>query len=304
VKPKALWNLLKKSFMHWYQDEPFQLAAALAYYTLFSLAPLLIILAGIVGLFYGTTEAEDYILAGLASFLGEDSAAAVREIMRNANTEGGGLWATLVGILLLLFGAGGVMGQFQYSLNRIWGVKTKSDSGWWPVIRARFLSYAMLLVIGFLLLVSLVLSTVLSAMTDYLSQRMPAAAALWPIADILLSFIFVTALFALIYKVLPDAHIAWRDVWVGAAMTSILFSVGKFLIGLYLGKSGVSSTYGAAGSLVTVLLWVYYSALIFFYGAEITRVYATEYGSGLQPTAIAEKRSDNADKDTAGRKKS
>jgi membrane protein len=295
VKVKALWNLLQKSFMHWYEDEPFQLAAALAYYTLFSIAPLLIILAGIVGLFYGTTEAQDYILGGLAGFLGEESAAAVQEMMRNASARGGGGWATLVGVVLLLFGAGGVMGQFQYSLNRIWDVKTKADSGWWPVIRARFLSYAMLLVIGFLLLVSLVLTTVLSAMTGYLGQIMPAAAALWPMVDILVSFIFVTALFALIYKVLPDARITWTDVWVGAAMTSILFSVGKFLIGLYLGKSGVSSTYGAAGSLVTILLWVYYSALIFFYGAEITRVYATEYGSGLRPTEIAEKRSAGGD---------
>jgi membrane protein len=298
VNAKALWSLLQKSFMQWYEDEPFQLAAALAYYTLFSLAPLLIILAGIVGLLYGTTEAENYILGGLADFLGEESAAAVQEMMRNASARGGGGWAALFGVVLLLFGAGGVMGQFQYSLNRIWDVKTKLDSGWWPVIRARFLSYAMLLVIGFLLLISFVLSTALAAMTSYLGGIMPAAAALWPIVDILVSFIFVTALFALIYKVLPDVRITWTDVWVGAAMTSILFSVGKFLIGLYLGKSGVSSTYGAAGSLVTILLWVYYSALIFFYGAEITRVYATEYGSGLRPTEIAERRNNDGGQDS------
>jgi membrane protein len=208
-------------------------------------------------------------------------------MVRNAQrAEGGGL-ATVLGVVLLLFGAGGVMGQFQYSLNRIWRVQTKDDSGWWPLIKARFLSYAMLLVVGFLLLVSLIVSTVLSAVTRYLGQVMPATAAIWPFADILISFAFITALFAMIYKVLPDVQIAWKDVWIGAAMTSILFSIGKFLIGLYLGRSGVSSVYGAAGSLVTILLWVYYSALIFFYGAEITHVYATDYGSGIKPHSAA-----------------
>jgi membrane protein len=288
MKKRELWKLFKKSFEEWYEDDPFQKAAALAYYTLFSLAPLLIILIGIVGLFSGTTEAQEYIVGGLAGLLGEESAGAIREMVRNANREQGGGFATLMGIVLLLFGAGGVLGQFQYSLNQIWGVKTKSDSGWWPVIRARVFSYAMLLVIGFLLLVSLVVTTVLSAMTRYLTEVLPAAAALWPVLDILVSFVFVTALFAMIYKVLPDVHIAWKDVWIGAAITALLFALGKFLIGLYLGKSGVSSTYGAAGSLVTILLWVYYSALVFFFGAEVTKVYATEYGSGLQPTEIAE----------------
>lgn len=288
MKLKDIWKLFKKSFQEWYEDDPFQKAAALAYYTLFSLAPLLIILIGIVGLVSGTTEAQEYIVGGLAGLLGDESAGAIREMVRNANREESGGFATLVGIVLLLFGAGGVLGQFQYSLNQIWGVKTKSDSGWWPIIRARVFSYAMLLVIGFLLLVSLVVTTVLSAMTRYLSEVLPAAAALWPVVDILVSFVFVTALFAMIYKVLPDVHIAWKDVWIGAAITAIFFAIGKFLIGLYLGKSGVSSTYGAAGSLVTILLWVYYSALVFFFGAEVTKVYATEYGSGLQPTEIAE----------------
>ena len=153
MKIRNLWKLFKKSFEEWYEDDPFQKAAALAYYTLFSLAPLLIILIGIVGLFSGTTEAQEYIVGGLAGLLGDESAGAIREMVRNANREGSGGFATVTGIVLLLFGAGGVLGQFQYSLNQIWGVKTKADSGWWPIIRARFFSYAMLLVIGFLLLV-------------------------------------------------------------------------------------------------------------------------------------------------------
>jgi membrane protein len=290
-----MWKLFKKSFAEWYEDDPFQKAAALSYYTLFSLAPLLIILVAIVGLFYGATEAQNYIVGGLVDLLGEESANAVQDMMRRANREGSGAFSAAMGIALLLFGAGGVLGQFQYSLNQIWNVKTKPDSGWWPVIRARFVSYAMLLVVGFLLLVSLVITTVLSAVTRYLGERMPAAAALWPMLDIFVSFMLVTALFAMIYKVLPDVRVAWRDVWVGAAFTAILFSVGKFLIGLYLGRSSVASTYGAAGSLVTLLLWVYYSALIFFFGAEVTKVYATEYGSGLHPTEIAVKTDSKTD---------
>lgn len=291
------WHLLKTSFEQWYEDSPFQLAAALAYYTLFSLAPLLIILIGIVGLFFGAAAAEGYIVGALGGLVGPQSAQAIQEIVRNASQHGGGLFGTVVGVVLLLFGAGGVVGQLQFALNLIWGVKTKADSGWWPIIRARIFSYAMLLAIGFLLLVSLVVTTVVSAISGYLNELVPEVAVIWPIIDLAISFGLVTVLFALIYKLLPDAHIAWKDVWVGAALTSLLFSVGKFLIGLYLGKSTVASAYGAAGSLVTVLLWVYYSALIFFFGAEVTRVYATQYGSGLQPTALAEETKDGRAKE-------
>jgi len=294
LSPQGLWRLIKISFQKWYADSPFQLAAALAYYTLFSLAPLLIILIGIVGLFFDSSTVESHIVGGISEMVGQQSAMAIQEIVRNANKEGGGLLATLVGFALLLFGAGGVVGQLQYSLNSIWGVTAKPDRGWWSVIRARFLSYAMLVGIGFLLLVSLVLSAVLSAMTKYLGEFLPGADFLWHVADIFISFGFITVLFAMIYKVLPDVHIALKDVWIGAALTSLLFTLGKFLIALYLGQASVAATCGAAGSLVTVLLWVYYSALIFFFGAEITEVYATEYGSGLTPAKFAEKIDDKA----------
>jgi membrane protein len=291
------WTLFKTAFVQWYNDGPFQLAAALAYYTLFSLAPLLIILIGIVGVFFGEFAAESYIVGAITGLVGPQSARAVQEIVRNASQQGGGLLATIVGIALLLFGAGGVVGQLQFSLNTVWGVKAQTARGWWPIIRARFLSYAMLLAIGFLLLVSLVVTTVVSAISEYFNQLVPVLAFVWPIVDVAVSFVLVTILFALIYKVLPDAQIAWRDVWIGAALTSLLFSIGKFLIGLYLGKSTVASAYGAAGSLITVLLWVYYSALIFFFGAEVTRVYATQYGSGLKPTEVAEKTEEGREKE-------
>ena len=291
------WNLFKTAFWQWYEDGPFQLAAALAYYTLFSLAPLLIILIGIVGVFLGDSAAETYIVGAIAELVGPQSAKAVQEVVRNASQQGSGLFATILGLALLLFGAGGVVGQLQFSLNTVWGVKTQTARGWWPIIRARILSYAMLLAIGFLLLVSLVVTTVVSAVSAYFNQLLPALAFVWPILDVAISFALVTTLFALIYKVLPDAQIAWRDVWVGAGLTALLFSVGKFLIGLYLGKSTVASAYGAAGSLITVLLWVYYSGLIFFLGAEITRVYATQYGSGLKPTEVAAKTEEGREKE-------
>ncbi|HEX9446143.1 MAG TPA: YihY/virulence factor BrkB family protein [Candidatus Binatia bacterium] len=296
-RTNVVWNFFRTTVEQWLEEGPFQLAAALAYYTLFSLAPLLIIFTGIVGMFAGETKAEAYIFGAVADLVGEQSAKAVQEMMLNAHRNGGGLFATLVGVALMLFGAGGVVGQLQSSLNAIWGVKTQTRRGLWPIIRARFLSYAMLLAIGFLLLVSLIVTTVLSAVSEYFSHLLPAAASLWPFLDVAISFGFVTVLFALIYKVLPDAHIAWKDVWVGAALTAFFFSVGKVVIGYYLGKSAVAASYGAAGSLVTVLLWVYYSALIFFFGAEVTRVYATQFGGGLQPTQIAETTKDGREKE-------
>jgi membrane protein len=284
---KGILNFIKTCVEHWLGEGPFQLAAALAYYTLFSLSPLLIILTAIVGALAGEATAQTYIYNSISGLVGVQSARAVMEMMQKAHHENGGVLATIIGVTVLLFGAGGVVGQLQSSLNTIWGVETNSHSGIWPIIRARFISYAMLLAIGFLLLVSLMVTTAVSALSDYLKTLLPAVGAVWPAVDILISFGFVTVLFALIYKFLPDVKIAWRDVWVGAALTALFFSVGKLLIGLYLAKSAVSSTYGAAGSLVTVLLWVYYSSLVFFFGAEVTRVYATQYGRGLKPTEIA-----------------
>jgi membrane protein len=288
MKSSSIWKFTKTTSSEWYTHDPFQLAAALAYYTLFSLAPMVIILTGIVGLFFGSTTAETHILGALSGIVGPQSAEAIQEVARNASKQEGGLSATIIGFLLLLLGAGGVVGQLQHSLNSLWGVAARPDLGWWAVIRARFLSYAMLLAIGFLLLVSLIASTVLSALSKYLGTLLPGADFLWHVVDIVVSFGFTVVLFAMIYKVLPDVHIEWRDVWTGAILTALLFTIGKFLIGLYLGQSSIATTYGAAGSLVSVMLWVYYSALVFFFGAQVTKVYATEYGHGVAPTEYAE----------------
>ena len=194
----------------------------------------------------------------------------------------------IMGGIILLFGAGGVVGQLQTSLNTIWGVTAQSDSGLRDFIRKRFVSFAMVLGVGFLLLVSLTVSAFISGLTQFIGSRFEGIATIAHLLDILISFGFVTLLFAMIYKFLPDVEIQWQDVWTGAALTSILFTIGKFLIGLYLGSSGITSIYGAAGSLITVILWVYYSSLIFLLGAEFTEVYANTYGSGVVPTENAE----------------
>ena len=283
-----MWQFVKKVVYEWIDDQPFALAAALSYYTLFSLAPLLTIAIAVAGFFFGQEAAQNQVVETTQGLVGQESAQAIQEMIRNAAEKpAAGIVSTVFGVIALLFGAGGVVGQLQTSLNQVWGVAPKPGQGVWGFIRQRFISFAMVLSVGFLLLVSLVVSAVLSGLTTLISGALGMAVVSHAL-DLLVSFAFVTLLFALIYKFLPDAEIRWRDVWIGAALTSALFTIGKSLIGLYLGSSGVTSIYGAAGSLITVLLWVYYSALIFFLGAEFTQVYAAEYGSGVAPAPNAQ----------------
>ena len=289
VKKKSYWHLIKGSVLQWIEDEPFSLAAALSYYTLFSLAPLLVIAIAVAGFVFGRDAAQNQVVVALQGVIGEESAQAVHGVIENASKQPKtGIVSTVVGVVALIFGAGGVVGQLQTSLNMLWGVTPKPGQGVWGFIRQRFLSFAMVLGIGFLLLVSLAVSAFVTGLTTWIGGLLGGAEFIAHALDLLVSFIFITALFAMIYKFLPDVHIQWRDVWIGAVITSLLFTIGKFLIGFYIGSSAVSSTYGAAGSLITVLLWVYYSSLIVFLGAELTQVYATEYGSGVAPTENAQ----------------
>ena len=286
---KSLLNVGKYTVTQWIEDEPFQLAAALSYYTLFSLAPLMIILIAVAGFAFGREAAQNQIVETIQGMIGQDSAKAIQDMIQNAsNKPKTGIISTVIGIIALIFGAGGVVGQLQTSLNTIWGVTPKPGQGIWGFIRQRFISFSMILAIGFLLLVSLVVSAFLAGLTQWMGSLFGGTAVLAHALDLLVSFVFITALFAIIYKFLPDVRIEWRDVGVGAALTSFLFTIGKVLIGFYLGSSGVTSAYGAAGSLITVLLWVYYSSLIFFLGAEFTQVYATQYGSGVVPAENAQ----------------
>jgi membrane protein len=289
MQRKSIWQFLKTTINEWSEAEPFQLAAALSYYTLFSLAPLLLIAIGVAGFVFGREAAQNQIVETLQGMIGQDSAKTVQEMIQASNEKPKtGMISTIIGFGALLFGAGGVVGQLQTSLNKMWEVTPKPGQGIWGFLRQRFFSFAMVLAIGFLLLVSLVVTAVLSSFTGMLRSLLGDATLIAHVVDILVSFGFVTLLFALIYKYVPDVEIEWRDVWVGAALTAILFTVGKYIIGLYIGTSGVSSTFGAAGSLITILVWVYYSSLIFFLGAEFTRVYATQYGSGVAPAENAQ----------------
>lgn len=280
MHPKGLWMLVKDTFVQWSEDNPFQLAAALAYYTLFSMAPLLLIAIAVAGLVFGREVSQNQIIGVIEDLVGVQSARAIQAIIESAGQRpDSGFFASAIGMIFLLLGAGGVVGQLQNSLNTIWRVVPKTGRGIMGFLQDRLVSYSMVLSVGFLLLVSLVISAVLTAVSGIVGGFLPISAATAHILDLVVSFVFITLLFAIIYKFVPDVQIAWRDVWIGAATTSLLFSVGKFLIGFYLGHSTVTSIYGAAGSLVTLLLWVYYSSLMFFFGSELTQVYATRYGS-------------------------
>jgi membrane protein len=283
----AFWQLLKETYAQWSTAKPFQLAAALAYYTLFSLAPLLLIAIAIAGLVFGRDATEHQILTTFQGLMGPQGARAIEGLLHSASTPASGIVATVIGIVTLLIGAGGVVGQLQEALNTIWEVEAKPESGVWGLLRTRFVSFAMVLGVGFLLLVSLLVSAVLAAMIQVTQDVLPGGEVLWQGIEFLVSVGLITLLFALIYKVLPDVDIAWRDVWIGAGMTAVLFTLGKFLLGLYLGREGVTSPYGAAGSLVLVLLWVYYSGLIFLFGAAFTKVHAASHDAAARPTAKA-----------------
>lgn len=283
MKLEDIWTILKETIKEWSEDKAPRLVAALSYYTIFSLAPLLVIVIAIAGLVFGEAAAQNRINAQIEGLIGQPGASAIQSMIANASNPRAGIIATVIGVVTLLLGAAGVFGQLQDSLNTIWEIQPKQEKGLWNNVKKRFLSFTMVLGIGFLLLVSLVITAALSAVDSFTTGLFPGFELLFQVANLLVSFGVITLLFALIYKILPDAKMAWRDVWLGAAVTALLFSIGKLLIGLYLGRASVTSTFGAAGSLVVVLLWIYYSAQILFLGAEFTQVYASKYGSGTVP---------------------
>ena len=274
---KNAWNLLKQTASEWSEDKVPRLGAALAYYTVFSIAPLLIIAIAVAGLVFGSEAATGAVQSQLQSFLGEDAAKAINDMIVNASKPSSGIIATIIGIVTLLFGASGVFGQLKDAMNTIWEVEPKPGRGIMGIISDRFLSFTMVLGVGFLLLVSLMISTGLDAAKEYVFGD--DLGIVFQVLNFAISFGVITLLFAMIYKVLPDVEIQWRDVWIGAAVTALLFTIGKFAISQYLSRSGTASAYGAAGSLIVVLLWIYYSAQILFFGAEFTQVYANQYGS-------------------------
>lgn len=272
-------ELLKETYAEWSRDNCMRLGASLAFYTIFSLAPMLVIVIAVAGFAFGESAAEGEIVEQLRGLLGPEGAAGVQAMIKNAGQAQAGVVATAVGLGMLLIGATTVFTELHAALNDIWNVPKSEEWTWWDLVRARVSGFTIILGIGFLLLVSLVVSAVLSGLHARIAGLFPGAPLLFQAANFLVSFGVVTLLFAMIFKLLPDATIRWGDVWVGAAFTSLLFGVGKVAIGYYLGVAGAGSVYGAAGSLVIVLLWVFYSSQLLFFGAEFTQVWARRRGS-------------------------
>ena len=281
---KAALDLLKQAAWDWFDDQAPTLGAAVAYYTVFSLAPLFVIAVAIAGLVFGREAAQGQIFEQLRAMIGETSAAAMEDVVESANSQPRtGVFATIVGFVALIVGASGVFAQMQASLNAIWRVEPKPGRGIWGLIQDRVLSFGFILIVGFLLLISLILTTIIAFIGEWFGGFVPGVETFIQILNAILSLAVITLLFAMIFKFLPDVKIAWRDVWIGALITAGLFTAGKEVLGLYLGKSGVASSYGAAGSLIVLLLWVYYSAQIVFFGAEFTKAYANRFGSRVTP---------------------
>lgn len=279
---EAIKYLSQTTISEWRKDKVPKLAASLAYYTVFSIPPLLLIAMGIAGIFFGEEAARGQVFSQLSGLVGSGAAETVQEIIKNFEQRQNGRVAVIVGFLALLLGATGVFGELQDSLNQIWKVTPKKSKGFWGFLRKRWLSFGMILVFGFLLLVSLVLTSLLAAGLKYAGDSVPLVEVAWQAISELINFALVTFLFAAMFRFLPDAKTAWKDVWIGAVITAIFFTIGKFFISLYLGKSATVSAFGAAGSLILLFLWVYYSAQVFFLGAEFTYAYAMSYGSGVR----------------------
>jgi membrane protein len=288
MRLSTAWTVVKETASDWLDDKAARLAAALAFYTLLSLAPLLILAVSVAGLAFGEEAARGEIAGQLQAVFGSAAADAIQGILANAKTPSSGIVGTIIGVAVLLFGASGVFGELQDSLNTVWDVQAKPGRGVKGFIRDRFFSFTLVLGVAFLLLVSLVFSAALAAVGKLFASSLPGGELLWEVVNLLVSLGTVTLLFALLFKVIPDASVGWRDVWVGAFATAVMFTLGKAVIGIYLGRSGVTSPFGAAGSVVALVVWVYYSAQILFFGAEFTQVYARHFGSRIVPTRNAE----------------
>jgi len=276
---RQAWPLVKQAVSSWSDDYAPSMGAAIAYYTVFSVAPLLLIVISIAGLVFGQEAARGEIVSQLGGLMGADTAKAIEGLIVSVSKPGKGVLSSIIGVVVLLVGATTVFAELQDALDRIWRAPARPKSGLWGLLRARVLSFGLILAVGFLLIASLVVSAGLSALGKWWAPLFGGWEVLLQVVNFVVSFGLITVIFALIYKIMPRVHVDWHDVWIGAAVTALLFTIGKFLIGLYIGKSSVASGFGAAGSLVVILLWVYYSAQIFLLGAEFTWVYAHSYGS-------------------------
>lgn len=278
-QPDRGFSLLKRAGSDWMEDKALKLSASLAFYTMLSIAPLLVIAMKIVGTLFGQDAARGQVKAYLEGNMGPRAAAAVQEMVAHAGAEGSGVMATIISSVILAFSASGVFGELQDSMNTIWNVKPKPDAGFMETVKNRFFSFTLVLGVAFLLMVSLIASTLITAISH---RILPAQGWLWQSVNFIFSFAVISFLFAAMFKYLPDVKVSWKPVLIGGVATALLFTVGKHLLGWYLGRGATTSVYGASASLVAMLLWVYYSAAIFFFGAEFTQVYARSLGQGRQ----------------------
>jgi len=288
ITGNRVFKLLKATAADWMEDNALRLSAALAYYSIFSIAPLLIIAISVAGLVLGEEAVRGQLGVQLTSYVGAQAAEGVQSMVQSASKKSEGWMGAVIGFSTLMLGASGVFGQLKDALNTIWEVKAKGGGGVWGFLRERLLNFGMVLVIGFLLLTSLLLTAGLAALNGYLESVLGISEFVGAILAFIVSFGVVTLLFAFIFKVLPDAEIEWRNVWIGAAVTALLFEVGKFGLGYYLGRESTASSFGAAGAIVLLLLWVYYASCILLFGAEFTQVYAKETGHAIRPSPGAE----------------
>ena len=285
---KGVWKLIKEAGSGFSDDKVLKLSGSLAYFTIFSIGPLILIIIFLADLFWGRDAVEGSIYNQIKGFIGPDAALQIQDIIKNAAISGDNTLTAIIGIVTLLVGATGVFAEMQDSINTIWGLKPKPQKGLLKMILTRLLSFSVIVSLGFLLLVSLLLNAVIEALINRLMTIFPdGAVVLGYIVNLLITFSVTTLLFAIIFMVLPDAKIKWKDVLIGSMATTVLFMLGKFAITFYIGSSNVGSTYGAAGSLVVVLLWVYYSSVILYFGAEFTKAYAANYGSHIEPNHYA-----------------
>jgi membrane protein len=286
----GLWTVLRHALAGWWNDNVPHLGAALSYYTLFSLAPILIVAIAIAGLAFGAEAVRGEIVHQIDGLVGREGGLAVQAMLQGAARPSSSIPATIIGVITFFIGATGAFLELQTALNTIWRVKPKSGGNWFRVLlMQRLISFGLVVGVGFLLLTSLLVSAALAALHRYMGVTYPAVAVLWEALNVIVSLGVITLLFAMIYKVLPDVDLSWSDVWVGGLVTAGLFTIGKSLIGLYLGTSGFSSSYGAAGSVIVLLVWVYYSSQIILLGAEFTREYVSEFGKRPKPSQFAKK---------------
>lgn len=285
---KTTIRIVRKAFDEFMNDNGMKLSASLSYYTLFSLGPMLVIIISFAGIFFGRDAVQGKLYDQIKGLVGSDAALQLQSIIANVQHNDGGITGAIIGIAILMLGATGVFSEIQSSINYIWSIRAKPEKGWMKILINRLISFSLVISCGFILMVSLIISAVMDVLSDQLLRYFPhATVAFVYVFNNALLFVVTGCLFAVIFKVLPDASIRWRDIFLGAAFTAVLFMIGKFLIGFYLGNSNVGNTYGTAASLIILLLWVYYSSIILYFGAEFTKVYAIHNGAGIRPRKTA-----------------